>query len=137
MGDAEGVAFGLPVAEMLEADARYVCNYTTYKRMCQVPIGDSDARRVLHPDMKHWRFQMLGFPVSIEEHCANGTIGFFTPRRYNWYTRGGPVLDIETRGRTLILSNQAMIFVRMRCGGHLTLGSACVKGTDFDQSVAA
>jgi HK97 family phage major capsid protein len=137
VGDVEGLAFGLPVAEMLAADARYVCNYTMYKRMCQVRISASDARRVLHPEMKHWRFGMLGFPVSIEEHCANGAIALFNPKRYNWYTRGGPVLDIETGGRTLVLSSLAMVYVRMRCGGSLELGSACVKGEDFDQSVAA
>ena len=138
VGDIEELLFGLTKARRKRAgaNARFVTNDTMYMRACSVPVGSSDARRVLKPMMDHENYTLMNRGVSIEEHVANGTIGFCALDEYRLVRRLGSQLRETQEGSTLIKANDKIIVLRARFGGQLTLAGALHKITDLDQSIA-
>jgi len=77
VGDVERHVFALEKEYRVDQwNPRFVMSDVAYRRMSQVPVGASDARRVLHPQMDHESYTLMGRPVSIQNNIANGYSAF-------------------------------------------------------------
>jgi len=139
VNDIEELIFGLTKARRQASgrNCRFVTSDLMYKRMCQVPVGSSDARRVLKPGMDHENYTLMDRAVSIEEHISNGSAAFCALNEYQLIRRLGSQFRETSEGYTLFRLNEKMLLLRARFGGQLSLPGACMKITDLDQSIEA
>ncbi len=130
VGDHEGLMFGLAKQYRNEAGANnvYLGNDLMYRRARSIQVGPSDERRVF--GMDHASYMLLDTPYKINASLSNGTIAYANLRRYRMYRRLGLQVRVENSGRTLALSNQQLIVVRMRFGGQMETGAAVARMTD-------
>jgi len=138
VNDIEELIFGLTKARRQKAgrNSRFVTSDLMYKRMCQVPVGTSDARRVLKPGMDHENYTLMDHNVAIEEHVSEGSAAYCALNEYQLIRRLGSQFRETAEGYTLFRKNEKMLLLRARFGGQLTLAGACMKITDLDQSLA-
>jgi len=130
LGDFEKLAFGLTKA-MRNSNPR-ACVYVTsdymYRQARAVPVGSSDARRLL--GMNHQAYTILEHPCKIQDSIPNGSIAFANLSYYRMYRRLGIQIRNVVEGQTLALKNTRLIIVRARYGGQPILGSSICTMTD-------
>lgn len=107
---------------------RLLMNDTTYKRWKDIPVSGVDERRVFGMNMQS--YQILDYPVSIQNDIANTSAAMVAFAKYRLYRRRGFDLRMVTEGQTLALKNTVLIVGRGRFGGKITDAAAVAKMTD-------
>lgn len=131
--DAERLIFGLAKQyRVRQFNPRFLMNDTMYQRFRQIPVSASDQRRVF--GMDHQSYQLLEYPVSIQNDIANGTIMFPAMMKYRLYRRRGFDMRMVTEGLTLAKTNTVALIGRARFGGKVMDGAGLVKMTDGQNS---
>lgn len=100
----------------------FIGNDTSYKRARGIPVGGSDARRVF--GMDHQSYMLLDYPFVICNDVPNTKCAFGALTKYRLWRRQSSEIRFETGGKTLALSNQALLCVRGRFGGKVVDANA-------------
>lgn len=107
----------------------FVSNETGYQRARAVATGVSgDTRLVLGMDVES--YSALQRPWRIANTLSNVECFAGAMSKYRLYRRLGLSVEWVTGGRTLALSNQALLVVRARYGGKVMDGGAFAVVTD-------
>jgi len=136
VGDVERHVFGVDKQYRVNAwNPRFVMSDVAYRRMSQVPVGASDARRVLHPQMDHESYTLMGRGVSIQNNIANGYSAFASLKKaYRLWRRQGAEMRWSEEGVTLMRANTALLAVRARFGGKVIDPNAVAVMSDGDST---
>ena len=136
VGDVERHVFGLDKQYRVDQwNPRFVMSDTAYRRMSQVPVGASDARRVLHPQMDHESYTLMGRGVSVQNNIANGYSAFAALKKaYRLWRRQGAEMRWSEEGATLMRANTALLAVRARFGGKVIDPNAVAVMSDGDST---
>jgi len=136
VGDVERLVFG--IGKQYRRDnfkPRFGSSDTMYRRLCSVPVGASDARRVLQPDMAHENYTLMGRPFSIQNDVANGSVAFAALfKAYRLWQRQGTEMRFSDEGNTLMRRNTVLLVAPARFAGKVVDPNAVCKCTDLDQT---
>lgn len=126
VADYEALYFGVSKAYRNEGGARgvYIANDTSYRRARAINVGPYDARRVWGMDQADYK--IMGRDYKVQNDIANTKIAYAMLNRYRMYRRLGATFKQIVPGmdRTLTLTNNTLLVVRMRFGGRLEAGAA-------------
>ncbi len=113
---------------------RLLMNDVTYKRFRSIPVGPTDARRVMGMGGEFGgadgtaaglaAYMLYGVPVSIGQQLANNQVVFGCMKKYRLYRRLGIDINWFQEGEYLALRNLRLLVVRMRVGGRIVDGNA-------------
>jgi len=93
----------------------FIGNDVMYRHARTIPVGQADARRVLGDN--YGSYSVLGHPYRVANGIDNGKVAFASLRRYRLYRRQGFETRWTDQGKTLALTNTALLTVRGRFGG--------------------
>jgi HK97 family phage major capsid protein len=106
----------------------FILSNYQYRQARAVPVGSSDARRLM--GVKHSEYMLLEWPARIQDSISNGSVAFGPLKKYRLYRRQGGQTRFTTEGQTLTLKNTALLSLRGRYGGWVSLPAAFSKMTD-------
>ena len=139
IGNYESLWFGLPKAELrapYNRTAVFVGNQTSYQRARAIPVGSSDARRLMGSQMTvggitgYPDYRFMDIPYKINASIANTKVAATILARYRMYVRKGFTMQVSTEGATLRLANEMLVTCMARYGGAQERGATIVKTTD-------
>ena len=109
--DAETLAWGInKVYRGSVWNPSYIASDTTYRRFRSVPVGTDDSRRVFGMDPAN--YMLFDWPFKINNNIPDGYVGFAALKMYRMYRREGTEVRYSEEGKTLMLANSALLFVR-------------------------
>src|SRR5262249_919302 len=102
----------------------FVMNDTSYRRFRGIPVGPSDERRAFGSMyFGTWArpaYSLYGFPGRIPNDLPNNKMSFACLKKaYRMWRRTGFEVRFSDVGRTLMLSNTALLIVRGRFAGKV------------------
>lgn len=122
IGDTEVLEHGLTKAFRSYGPGgrlAFVGNDTSWRRLKGIPVGANDQRRIITG-----KYQVNDYPYKVVTSMADNQLVFANLWAYLLWRRRGMEFFMETAGRTLALSNLALIGCRMRFAGKPGLGGA-------------
>ena len=128
------LVFGVTLARRRRNRCTWVCADRQYKYMRSIITATNYQTRAL--GMDHQSYEVLEYPVKVQENITLGTTGFCDWTDYVMYRRLGATFSTTMEGSTLTLANTMLISFRARFGGQLALATALNKMTDGDSSEA-
>lgn len=131
LGNYESLRFSVAKQEHrpnLAATAVFCGTETSYHRARAMPVGVSDARRLL--GMNYDSYSIMERPYKINNSLSNQQIFYAILGGYRMYRRRGLTLRTSTEGETLIRGNNMLIVAMARYGGQLQRGGLAGKTTD-------
>jgi hypothetical protein len=118
VGDAEGLAFGVPKQYRDRAlNPSFIANDISYRRMRAIPVGPGDERRVF--GMNHNDYTLLDWPFRISQSIGNGSAAFAALKKYRLWRRLGFETRWSLEGSYLMSRNIALLTVRGRFAGKV------------------
>jgi len=136
VGDFESLIFGMDKAMRQARGGRvqWVMSDTMYRRASSVPVGTTDARRVMQPELGHASYVFWTYPVRIQNDISNGSLALWNPAFYRMYRRVGTTFRTTMEGENLVKKNALLLSMRARWGGQVTIASSVNKMTDGDST---
>jgi len=136
LADAEQLLFGLSKQYRRdEFNPAFISSDTGYRRLCSVPVGASDDRRVMRPGLDYQSYTLLGCRFAVQDDIPNGYAGFAALRKaYRLWRRQGAEVRWSDQGETLMKKNTALLAFRARFAGKVVDPNAMCKMTDGDST---
>lgn len=131
LGNYESLRFGVAKPEhrsTVAASAVFCGTETSYQRARAIPVGASDARRIMGYDYSSYNW--MERPYKINESLTNAQIFYAILARYRMYRRRGLTIRTSTEGQTLMLNNEMLIVAMARFGGQMERGACVAVTTD-------
>lgn len=117
LGDLERLMFALEKQYRVASFGPcFIGNDVMYRHARGIPVGQSDARRVLGD--AYGSYNVMGHPYRVANGISNGKLAFAALKRYRLYRRQGFETRWTDQGKSLALTNTALLTVRGRWGGR-------------------
>lgn len=118
VNDYEALMFGVPKQyRTASLNCCFIGNDVTYRRSRSIPVGGSDARRVF--GMDHSSYKLLEHDFIVNNSLGNAYAGFGAMQLYRLARRQAQEVRFTTEGKSLALTNTALLTVRARFGGRV------------------